>query len=297
LSEPRSTAPEFLTVRELAALLRIKERKVYELASSGEIPVSRVTGKLLFPERAIRAWIAGASTGAEAGTEPRRPEVFLGSHDPLLEWALRQSKCGLASRFDGSHDGLQRFAEGAGVAAGLHIQDAEGGDWNVASVSAACAGKNAVLVAFARRRRGLVVRREDAAAIRGIGELKGRAVALRQAESGTQVMFERLLAEAGLAPSDLVPAETAPSETDAVQAVAGADADACLGLEAVARLHDLAFVPVIEERFDLLTDRAAWFEPPFRRFWAFCGSEDFARHAGGMAGYDLSELGQVRWNA
>lgn len=297
MSDTQSKAPEFLTVRELAALLRIKERKVYELASSGEIPVSRVTGKLLFPERAIRAWIAGASTGAEAGAEPRRPGVFLGSHDPLLEWALRQSRCGLASRFDGSHDGLARFAEGEGVAAGLHIHEAEAGGWNVASVAASCAGKNAVLAGFARRRRGLVVRRGDAAAIRGVGDLRGRAVASRQAESGTQVLFERLLAEAGLAPGDLASAETAPSETDAVQAVAQGAADACFGLEAVARLHDLAFVPVIEERFDLLVDRAAWFQPPFRRFWAFCRSEGFARHAEGMAGYDLSELGEVRWNA
>lgn len=291
---PQSPTPEFLTVRELAELLRIKERKVYELASSGEVPVSRVTGKLLFPERAIRAWIAGASSGAEAGAEGR-PMVFLGSHDPLLEWALRQSRCGLASRFDGSHDGLARFAEGAGLAAALHIHDAEG--WNVASVAAACAGTNAVLVAFARRRRGLVVRRRDATAIRGIRDLGGRAVAGRQAESGTQVLFETLLGEAGLAAADLVPAETAPSETDAVQAVARGDADACFGLEAVARLHDLAFVPVTEERFDLLVDRAAWFAPPFQRFWAFCGSADFARRAGGLAGYDLSELGRVRWNA
>ena len=37
--------PEFLTVRELAAFLRVKERKVYSLAASGEIPCSRATGK------------------------------------------------------------------------------------------------------------------------------------------------------------------------------------------------------------------------------------------------------------
>jgi putative molybdopterin biosynthesis protein len=297
LSEPQSPTPEYLTVRELAALLRIKERKVYELASSGEVPVSRVTGKLLFPERAVRAWIAGASTGSEGAVERRRPEIFLGSHDPLLEWALRQSKCGLASRFDGSHDGLARFAAGEGVAAAVHIRDADGEGWNVASVSAACAGLNAVLVGLARRKRGLVLRKEDAAAIGSMSDLRGRVLAPRQAESGTQVLLERLLDEAGLAPSDIAWAETAPSETDAVLAVAQGDADACFGLEAVARLHDLDFMPIVEERFDLLVDRASWFEPPFQQFWAFCSSESFARHASGLAGYDVSELGRVRWNA
>ena len=40
--------PAFLTTKEVAALLRIKERKVYELVAAHAIPVSRVTGKLLF---------------------------------------------------------------------------------------------------------------------------------------------------------------------------------------------------------------------------------------------------------
>ena len=36
---PSETAqPAFLTTREVADLLRVKERKVYELAASGDIP-------------------------------------------------------------------------------------------------------------------------------------------------------------------------------------------------------------------------------------------------------------------
>ena len=63
---------EFLTVRELAEVLRIKERKVYDLAASGRVPCSRATGKLLFPAGEIRAWIDGAkSGGARAGVRSR----------------------------------------------------------------------------------------------------------------------------------------------------------------------------------------------------------------------------------
>ena len=50
-------APVYLTTKELADLLRIKERKVYDLAASGKVPCSRATGKLLFPAAEIRAWI------------------------------------------------------------------------------------------------------------------------------------------------------------------------------------------------------------------------------------------------
>ncbi|RSK31507.1 helix-turn-helix domain-containing protein [Rhodovulum iodosum] len=290
-------APEFLTVRELAELLRIKERKVYELAASGEVPVSRVTGKLLFPERDIRAWIAGGSSGGPAGPAVRRPDIFLGSHDPLLDWAIRQSRCGLATRFDGSLDGLSRFAAAEGVASGLHIRDAASGEWNLPRVAAACADQNAVLVAWARRRKGLVVRPEDKGRIGSIADLVGRTVVPRPPETGTQAMLEDLLAAECLDPADLSFCESAPTEDDAVRAVAQGGAEIAFGLESGARLFGLHFVPVVEERFDLLVDRAAWFEPPLQRLLAFCGTDSFRAHAAATPGYDISELGTVRWNA
>ncbi len=112
--------PEFLTTKEVAALLRIKERKVYELVSDNAIPVSRVTGKLLFPREMIEAWVWQHADYA-AGTEGLhgRPPVLAGSHDPLLEWALRESGSELAAFFDGSLDGLARLAAGKAIAAGL----------------------------------------------------------------------------------------------------------------------------------------------------------------------------------
>jgi hypothetical protein len=40
-----------------------------------------------------------------------------GSHDPLLDWAVRQSGCGLALRAGGSLDGLDALAAGSALAA------------------------------------------------------------------------------------------------------------------------------------------------------------------------------------
>jgi excisionase family DNA binding protein len=285
---------EYLTVRELAGLLRIKERKVYDLAASGEVPCTRVTGKLLFPEAAIRAWMAGASSGLHVSAA--RPAVLLGSYDPLLEWSLRQSRCGLATFLDGSLDGLDRFVAREGVATGLHVADAASGTWNVAAVVERGVPE-AVLVAWATRRRGLVLREGDAAEVRDMAGLAGRRVVPRQAESGTHLLFERLLAEAGMATSDLTLTAAARSEADAVSTVAQGDADAAFGLEAVAAVHRLRFVPMVEERFDLLVDRRAWFERPMQRLLAFCRTSEFRAHASTMPGYDVSEAFEVRWNA
>ncbi|MEO1469804.1 MAG: helix-turn-helix transcriptional regulator [Pseudomonadota bacterium] len=288
------TAPQYLTTRELADLLRVKERRVYELAAAGEVPCSRVTGKLLFPADAVKAWIEAA-----AGTAERpRPAVVLGSHDPLLNWALRESGSALASYLDGSRDGLDRFAAREGIACGLHVFDPAGDAWNVPAVRGG-AGRGAVLVAFARRRRGLVVRPGEegvAGGAGGLATLAGRRVVRRQAGAGAEILFAHLAARDGLDPATLAPGPVVRTEAEAAMAVLQGEADAALGLEALAAQVGLAFVPVIDEAFDLLVDRQAWFEPPMQRLIAFCASPAFVARAAQMPGYDVATFGQVRWN-
>ena len=75
--------PAYLTTKEVADLLRVKERKVYDLAAAGEIPHRRITGKLLFPHTEIIAWIEGSGSVATAARSrsPMRclPAVLSGS--------------------------------------------------------------------------------------------------------------------------------------------------------------------------------------------------------------------------
>ncbi len=47
-----------MTTREVAAYLRIKERKVYDLVRARRIPCSRVTGTWLCPRQLLALWVA-----------------------------------------------------------------------------------------------------------------------------------------------------------------------------------------------------------------------------------------------
>ena len=53
---------------------------------------------------------------------------------------------------------------------------------------------------------------------------------------------------------------------------------------------------MVQERFDLLIDRRAYFEPEMQRLVAFLGTEAFRARAERLGGYDVSEAGRVRWN-
>lgn len=286
---------DYLTTKELAELLRIKERKVYDLAASGEVPCSKATGKLLFPRDAIEAWIAKRSSGVEHVTERELPNVFLGSHDPLLEWALRESRCGIATFFDGSTDGLARFANREGVATGLHLYDPPSKSWNERFTAERFAASPVVLVGWAKRQRGLIMDEKLKGMIKGISDLKDRCVAPRQAGSGAQALFDHLLQRAGLKADNLKLTAPARTEADAALAVLENKAEAAFGLASLAAQYRQPFIPLIEERFDLLVDRRAWFLPPMQTFLDFCRSEAFRARAAELAGYDISDFAKVRF--
>jgi excisionase family DNA binding protein len=48
---------QYLTTREVAAYLRLNEKKVYELVAQGQLPAARISGKWLFPKHLVDQWV------------------------------------------------------------------------------------------------------------------------------------------------------------------------------------------------------------------------------------------------
>ncbi len=281
----------FLTTKELADLLRVKERKVYDLAAAGEVPCRRVTGKLLFPRAEIEAWLQGDGAVEPTPTQDL-PPIVAGSHDPLLDWALRQAGTGLASFFDGSLDGLDRLAKRTASASGTHVYEGQA-QWNLDHLRERFSSQAVVAMAWAKRRQGLIL--PAGSSITAMAELAGKRVTLRQPTAGSRILFDHFATKAGLSAEAYQTVSVVRTETEAAADVASGRADAALGLEAAARQFKLAFQPLIEETFDLVVWQRAYFEPPLQALWQFCRSRDFADKAAELGGYDITPLGQVRW--
>ncbi len=291
---------QLLNTREIADYLRLKQRKVYDLVQRGEIPCTRVGGKWLFPKDQIDHWL---SARGNAEPPPRTagapPPVIAGSHDPLLDWSVDESRCGLALMGGGSLAGLDRFAEGAAVACGMHAFDAVHGEHNVPFLTRRLGGEGVVAIEWARREQGLVVAAGNPLGIRSIADLAAGSarVVPRQAESGAQVLFDHLAGDAGLRTDDLrLLDRPVRTETDVGLAVLNGQADAGLAIRAVAAQLRLDFVPLRWERFDLVMHRRDYFEPPMQKLLTFARSPAAARRAAELQGYDLGGLGCVHFN-
>lgn len=291
---------ELMTTRELADHLRIKERKVYELAADGRIPCARVTGKLLFPRHLIDRWVADSTEGPAPSPRPPPPPIVAGSHDLLLDWALTESGSDLAMLTCGSAAGLEHLADGRAMAAGLHLRHGDSGEYNIPAVKDALAGMDVVVIEWAWRRQGLVLPKGNPKGISSLADLAAGKVriAQRQDGAGSRVLFLALLEQAGIAPDALTPiAETPKSEIDLGLCIHDGRADAGLAIEAVARQLGLDFLPLARERYDIAITRREYFEPAFQKLLAFAGSEALRRRADEAGGYDMDGLGRIVYNA
>lgn len=290
--------PDVLTMKEAAAWLRLSERSLYELARGRRLPAAQVGGKWLFPRVQLERWLAAQADGAEVAHRLDPPPILAGSHDPLLDWALRQSGCGLAARAGGSLDGLAELAAGAAQVAAIHLLDPDSGTWNEPAVREMLPRRAVVGITWAWREQGLIVPAGNPRGLAHVHDLTGGVrVAGRQNRAGSHVLLTHLLTEAcvRLEQVAFLP-EPALSEDEVAAAVVEGRADAGFGIRAEAAARGLDFLPLIRERFDLVMERRHYFGAPMQALLAFARGPVFAARAARMGGYDLARAGGVAFN-
>ncbi|MEX0605593.1 MAG: helix-turn-helix transcriptional regulator [Marinobacter sp.] len=291
--------PANLTTAEVAEYLRLKERKVYDLVSQGVIPCVRVTGKLLFPRQRIDLWLMNHLEGDDAAGTPT-PPVLAGSQDPLLEWAIKESSAELALLCQGSGDGVHRLLDGRAMLAGMHIWHAESQRYNDPPTLGLGGMRDLVLIRWAKRQQGLLLATDNPHRLTRLEDIArpGIRLAYRQPDAGVSHLLQSLLERHRIDAKQLTwAANPSLSEDDLALAIRQGEADIGVGIEAAARRQGLAFIPLQQEYFDLAMRRRYYFEPALQRLQAFARSERFAQRAKALGGYDISELGQVVYNA
>lgn len=289
---------ELLTTDEAADYLRMSERKLYELVAKGAVPCTKVTGRWLFPKPALDRWVTGglALPGAARGAAPA---IVGGSHDPLLEGALRDSGSGLASLPEGSEAGLRRLSHGEVLIAAIHLHRIDGNDdeANIEAVAHAPGLHDAVLIAFARREQGLVVAPGNPLGLSDVRSAAdhGARLAQRPQGAGAQLLLVALLARAGLAMDRLnVLKPVCATGADLAEAIRTGRADCGIASRSVAVPAGLDFVPVTWERFDLVVRQRDYFLPAAQALFAFIRTPALRERAAELGGYDVDAAGSVR---
>ncbi len=293
----KMTSAPYLNTEDAAAYLGIRERKLYELVANGAVPCSKVTGKWLFPRAALDRWIESGMGKPHGFAAHDAPPIIGGSHDPLLEWAVRRSGSGLALLSVGSAAGLAKLARNEVAIAAIHLHELDVEDVNLSAVASAPHLHDVVVIGFTRREEGLLVAPGNPMALLSLADAvtAGARFAMRQAGAGAQMLLLKLLVDARLSAGQLnvLPAAFATGD-DLAFAIRAGEADCGVATRAVASAYGLGFVSLAWEHFDLAMRRRTYFEPGMQALLAQMRSPEFHRHAELLGGLDTSGAGTVR---
>ena len=293
---------QMMNTREVAEYLGIHEKKVYYLAKAGKIPCTRVTGKWIFPKNLIDQWVEESARGL--GRSPRRGErsflLAAGSDDPSLGilreiFTGRVSTASLFIATTGSTAGLLAVRDGVADVALAHLLDPLTGEYNLPYVHELLpSGAVAVLLFY--RELGLVVRAGNPLGIRAVADLArpGLRIINRQQGSGTRLYLDQELARGGIDPRQIHGYETHVStHLEIGLKVLRGEADAGVATRTAARLLDLDYSPLTQERFDMLIAKDRFFFPGVQALLDIVGSREFRTRVAALEGYDTSESGRI----
>jgi len=213
-----------------------------------------------------------------------------GSDDPGLDIVLRHSGAGVVTvGTRGSFHGLTRIWRGTADAAAIHLRHRSGGH-NSPFARTLLHGRRPAIIHLWRREQGLLTPAGNPGHITGPGDLRDLQIARRPFGTGTRVLLDRLLTEAGIAPASVTGPEAA-SHLEVAMSVASGQADTGLGVRAAATALGLGFVPVTWEDFDIVLSGDTL--PAAEPLIAALRTPAVQSSIAALGGYDLSRAGSV----
>lgn len=227
--------------------------------------------------------------------------VIVGSHDNTLDllgnfFQRRYPACRLTSSNVGSTGGLMALKRGIAHLAGAHLLDPESGEYNVSYIRRLIPEVPVRGVNLVFRQQGLILAKGNPKGIFGLEDLVRKEVTFinRQAGSGTRILLDFRLREWGLDPSKIQGYDQDEfTHMGVAVAVLSGRADAGLGIYAAARALDLDFIPVVQERYDLVIPERYFETERIQALLSVIRSEEFQEAIRALGGYDLSLSGQV----
>lgn len=245
------------TLKQSPAWIR---HHILTLESAGLIEVGEVrrTGKVT--EKFYRARADALLLQEVILPKTKRPAViFSGSHDLGLEGMAEhlEKHVTLLSLPVGSLDGLVNLRQGLCQISGSHLL-AESGEYNTPFVKHLFPDREVDVVTLAHRTQGLMFVNGNPKGIKKLADLTRPGIRFvnRNPGSGTRLWLDTELRRLKLSGEKIAGYEQqVKTHSEAASLISQNKADASIGLQAAAHQFGLDFIPLFDERYDLVLPR------------------------------------------
>ena len=301
-----------LSTQEVADMLHVSKSTIYDLIRKGEIHSYKIGRKVRFTQDDVDAYIARSRH--EHSTRPvqkidthstlltprenEAPELIISGQDVVLDILagyLQQEGVNAGRTYLSSFEGLLALYQDKIQVAACHLFDGE--SCNESYVRSLMPGVCAVLVNVSYRTQGFYIQKGNPKNIRGWQDLNRRDIAIlnRRVGSSSRILLDLQLKKLGIPSSNLRGYDRIMgSHLTMAAAIAAGEADLAIGTERISRqMENLDFIPLLEERFDLVIKKDAMDTEPVKKLLEILNAPVFRREVEGFSGNDYRDLGKI----
>jgi putative molybdopterin biosynthesis protein len=267
--------------------------KTLESANLIELAEIRTTGTVT--EKFYRAKASALLLQEVILPKTKRPVViFSGSHDLAIEGIAEHltKHVILLNLPVGSLDGLVNLRQGLCQVSGSHLLD-ESGEYNTPYVRHLFPDREMEVVTLANRTQGLILAAGNPKGIKKIADIAHTNIRFvnRNAGSGTRLWLDKELKRLDILSATVNGYDrVVKTHSEAASLISAGQADVSLGLQAAAHQHRLDFIPLFEERYDLVLPREK--EKSLSPMLDYLQTATFRNELTSLTGYNSTHSGE-----
>lgn len=312
---------EIVLSKRIVSALKHKEFVRMKLGKVGDniigTPLSREAGVTMSLVKAdgiltIPKNVEGYEAGRRAEVELLRNEdyiknslVSIGSHDIIIDHlndiiSKESNLYSLSSAHVGSLGGIMAIKKGEAHIAPIHLLDEVSGEYNKKFVEKYLKNKDVYLIKGIKRVQGIYVKKGNPLNIKSIEDITDKKLifANRQKGSGTRVLFDYYLKKQGMDHGEIEGYKREfTTHTGVALAVKSGNADIGLGIESVAKLMDIDFIPMALEDYDFLVSKDEIDHPIVKNVLEILKSKEFKCRIENLGGYELHPISYIEFKA
>jgi putative molybdopterin biosynthesis protein len=259
--------------------------------------------------------LAAGSEGVGAGekveiellrplTEVQSTLVAIGSHDNIIDVLANLLHKGskairVSSAHVGSMGGIMAIKRGEAHFAGSHLLDEKTGEYNISFIKRFLTDIPLQLINLCYRRQGLIIAKGNPHKISGFQDVADKKLRFinRQNGAGTRLLTDKMLKDQNINPSDISGYDHEEYTHMSVAAsIANGSMDCGMGILAAANALNLDFVPIAEERYDLIIPQKFLDDTKIQTLLnIICNSPEFKELVNNLGGYNLRDSGKIMY--
>lgn len=294
---------EMMTAKEVASYLNLNTKKVYQLVNDGLIPAARVGGKLIFPRSLLEEWLYNSARNNLRKETDSHDKILIaiGSNDmawELLSRELIKTPYHLITTYAnvGSIEGLLALSQLLAHIAGIHLFDPLTKEYNISYLSRYLSGFSVTVINLFYRTQGIILGKGNPKKITSLLDFsRGDVVIInRQDGSGTRILFDTLLRDSGIAAASINGYDNSvTTHMELAAAIGKGHADAGIGIQAAAQALGLDFIPLKDERYDIVLLNDYLSLRSVQTLLEIIRSDRFKTLLHGREGYNLKDTGKT----